>query len=152
MTTLTGFFKIATALCMVGWVVLFAYPLWPAAAAGFVFSLAIALLCGLYAYLIVLGRRHDDPAQPVRGHFFSLKGVIQLFRSPRVVLAGWVHYLAFDLMVGLYIVQDAARHGLPHLWLLPLLLLTLMLGPMGLLAYLLLRMAVRDGIWVIPAG
>ena len=33
--------------------------------------------------------------------------MISLFKSPRVVLGGWIHFLAFDLMVGLYIVTDA---------------------------------------------
>ena len=65
--------------------------------------------------------------------------MISLFKSPRVVLAGWIHYLTFDLMVGLYIVTDATRHGIGQLWLLPVLLLTLMFGPAGLLLYLLMR-------------
>lgn len=151
MTTFTRLFNLATMVCMAGWVVLFAFPLWPQTGATLVFSLSILLLCGLYGYLLLLGKRHDDSGHPVRGHFFSLKGVIQLFRSPQVVLAGWVHYLAFDLMVGLYVVHDAARHGIAHLWLLPVLFLTLMFGPLGLLVYLGLRAAVGSGVWLIPS-
>lgn len=150
MTTLTHFFNLATLFCMAGWAVLFAFPLWPDAGATLVFSISIIVLCALYGYLLIFGRRHDDSGQPVRGHFFSLKGVVNLFKSPHVVLAGWVHYLAFDLMVGLYEIQDAARHGIPHLWLIPVLFLTLMFGPLGLLVYLGLRAAVSSGTWAIP--
>ena len=75
--------------------------------------------------------------------------MVSLFKSPRVVLAGWIHYLAFDLMVGLYIVIDASRLGIAHWWLIPALLLTLMFGPAGLLLYLAMRVAMAQGEWAI---
>lgn len=152
MAALTRFFNLATWFSLAGWAVLFAFPLWPDAGAALVFSVSIILLSALYGYLLIFGKRHDDTGQPVRGHFFSLKGVLQLFRSPHVVLAGWVHYLAFDLMVGLYEITDAARHGIPHLWLIPVLFLTLMFGPLGLLIYLGLRTAYTSGIWLVPTS
>ena len=71
--------------------------------------------------------------------------MIALFKSPRVVLAGWIHFLAFDLMVGLYIVTDAAQRGIGHLWLLPALFLTLMFGPAGLLLYMAMRYFMAAG-------
>ena len=64
---------------------------------------------------------------------------MELFTSPRAVLAGWVHYLAFDLMVGWFIVSNAAKHGLNRYLLIPCLLLTFIFGPMGLLLYLAVR-------------
>ena len=139
MRTLAHFFKAATLFSLLGWAVLFGFPLWPEQGRTLTLTVAVGLLCALYVYLVFLGRHHDEPGSRVRGHFFSLDGVIRLFQSPRVVLAGWVHYLAFDLMVGLYIVSDAPAHNLPHLWLLPALFLTLMFGPAGLLLYALMR-------------
>jgi len=50
-----------------------------------------------------------------------------------LLLAGWVHYLAFDLFIGSWEVEDAAANGIPHWLLLPCLFLTLMVGPVGLL-------------------
>jgi hypothetical protein len=64
-----------------------------------------------------------------------------LFTSPSVVLVGWVHYLVFDLFVGAWEVRDAHRRSISHLFVVPCLVMTLMLGPIGLLAYLLLRFA-----------
>jgi hypothetical protein len=57
-------------------------------------------------------------------------------------LAGWIHYLAFDLFVGAWEVRDAQRQGIHHLLVIPCLLATLMAGPAGLALYWLLRVLV----------
>jgi Domain of unknown function (DUF4281) len=80
--------------------------------------------------------------EPVRGSFGSLKGIISLFKSPRVILAGWVHFLAFDLMVALWIHSDAGPLAISHWWLIPIYLLTLMFGPAGWLVYLVVKITV----------
>ncbi len=73
------------------------------------------------------------------GGFGSVVQVRALFDVPGALVAGWVHYLAFDLFVGSWIAERAAALKLPHLLTVPLLLLTFMFGPAGLLAFLLLR-------------
>jgi hypothetical protein len=61
------------------------------------------------------------------------------FSAPHIVVAGWIHYLIFDLFVGAWESRDAVRRGVP-LWLvIPCLLGTLMFGPLGLLLYLTVR-------------
>ena len=70
------------------------------------------------------------------GSFSSLDGVTRLFTNRWLLLAGWVHYLAFDLLVGTWEARDARERGVPHLLLVPCLFLTLMFGPAGWLAYL----------------
>ena len=149
MKTLSAAFKIASAISILGWILLFGYPLWSLAARTLVFTIAVAMLCVLYVWLVFFAKRHDAPSSKVKGGFSSLGGVINLFKSPRVVLAGWVHFLAFDLMVGLFIVTDAARLGIAHWWLIPALLLTLMFGPAGLLLYLAMRCVVVPGAFAI---
>ena len=64
-----------------------------------------------------------------------------LFTHPGLALAGWVHYLAFDLFVGAWIVAQARAQGLSHALILPILPLTLLFGPLGLAAYFGLRLA-----------
>jgi hypothetical protein len=78
--------------------------------------------------------------------FTTLDGVMALFTSPWVALAGWVHYLIFDLFIGAWEVRDAQRHGIRHAFVVPCLLLTLMLGPVGLGMYLLLRAGFGNGL------
>jgi hypothetical protein len=113
-----------------------------------VLTIAVGLLSAMYVYLLFFAKHLDEPGTRPKGGFSSLAGVISLFKSPRVVLVGWIHFLAFDLMVGLYIATDAARVGIVHWWLLPVLFLTLMFGPMGLLLYLVIRAAISPGAWL----
>ena len=69
------------------------------------------------------------------GGFSTLAGVALLFSNPWLLLAGWMHYLAFDLLVGSWEVRDARERGIPHLLVVPCLLLTFMFGPAGWLLY-----------------
>lgn len=93
-----------------------------------------AMLALVYGALLIL----DYPG-PEGANFSSLDGVARIFTSPKTLIAAWVHYLAFDLFVGSWIVRDAHRHELAHYWTLPSLFATLMLGPLGLLSWLGLR-------------
>ena len=94
-----------------------------------------ALIAVVYLWLMLT---HLDQA-PADGGFGSLAQVSALFTVDGLLLAGWIHYLAFDLFVGSWEVEDAQRHGVPHWVVVPCLLATLMAGPAGLLLYLLLR-------------
>jgi Domain of unknown function (DUF4281) len=95
-----------------------------------------AVLGIVYGVLIFTG---SPP--PAEGNMGTLAGVTALFSVPRVLTAGWIHYLIFDLFVGAWETRDAARRGIPHWLVVPCLGLTLMLGPLGLLAYLGVRFA-----------
>ncbi len=74
-----------------------------------------------------------------QGGFSSLAGVSALFDNPWALLAGWTHYLAFDLFIGGWEVRDAQHRGISHLLVVPALVLTFLLGPAGLLFYLAIR-------------
>ena len=73
------------------------------------------------------------------GGFSSLGGVRALFDNPWALLAGWTHYLAFDLFIGGWELRDAQRRGFPHLLVVPALVLTFLFGPAGLSLYLATR-------------
>ncbi|WP_339688907.1 ABA4-like family protein [uncultured Parasphingorhabdus sp.] len=71
--------------------------------------------------------------------FSTLAGVQQLLSSPGGATIGWIHYLAFDLFVGLWVARNADKYGFARWLQIPILLFVLMLGPLGLVLYLLLR-------------
>lgn len=79
---------------------------------------------------------------PTGSGFSSIEQVERLFSSPWLLLAGWVHYLAFDLFVGAWEVRDATRLRIPHLLVVPCLILTFLIGPVGLALYFIVRSAV----------
>lgn len=99
---------------------------------------APALLAAAYLLLIVAGF-----GEAQGGGFGSIAEVRALFASDAALAAGWFHYLAFDLFVGSWEAEDAAARRVPGLLVVPCLLLTLLAGPVGLLLYLLLRLAFR---------
>lgn len=76
------------------------------------------------------------------GSFGTLEGVVKLFAQPEIVLAGWVHYLAFDLLVGAWEVRTARAEQIPFLLVVPCLPLTFIFGPAGFLVFSAVR-AVR---------
>ncbi|PWE28273.1 DUF4281 domain-containing protein [Pararhodobacter marinus] len=75
----------------------------------------------------------------------SLEGVTALFSHPVGVLTGWAHFIVFDLFVGAWIARDAARLGMGHSASVPILILTLVFGPLGLVAHILRRVAGGHG-------
>jgi hypothetical protein len=77
------------------------------------------------------------------GGFSTLPDVATLFSNPWLLLAGWTHYLAFDLLIGNWEVRDARERAVPHLLVLPCLALTFLFGPAGWLVYVMLRSGFR---------
>jgi hypothetical protein len=124
----------ANTLAALGWLVLALAPAtgrWAPALrrlSGVVLPLVFAVA---YVVLVAL---HWGP-----GGFSTLAQVEALFEVRELLLAGWLHYLAFDLFVGGWISQRAAHLKIPVWLVLPILALTFMFGPAGLLAYALLR-------------
>ena len=73
------------------------------------------------------------------GNFMTLESVEKLFSKREVLLAGWIHYLVFDLFIGAWEWRDALQHDISQWILAPCLILTLMFGPVGYLVYFVLR-------------
>jgi hypothetical protein len=130
-------FSLCGALVMPGWLLLVFLPRWRWTA-RLVCPVVIPLLLALVYLWLVATTFGQTP-----GDFGSLAGVARLFQNPRALLAGWIHYLAFDLFVGSWEVRDARRAGIHHLLVVPCLLLTFVFGPAGLLLYFALRAALR---------
>lgn len=125
-------FSIANGVALLSWLLLALAPRkgWALLIAGRIVPAGLAVL---YTIVIALTFAGAD------GGFSSLASVAALFNQPWLLLAGWVHYLAFDLLVGAWEVRDASRRGIPHLWVVPCLFATFMFGPAGWLLYMGLR-------------
>ncbi len=131
--TFEGFYSASMAFVLVGWAALLAAPWKRELCIGI--ARAVALVLGAtYLYQLLF------TTVPVpEGNFTTLAGVTALFSLAPNVMLGWSHYLVFDLFVGSWEVEDAGRRGLSHLWVVPCLILTLMVGPVGLIAYFIVR-------------
>ncbi len=139
-----GLFAWCSRLVLPGWLLLVFLPRWRGT--QWIAGLALpVLLAVVYLGLILT---HFFGAE---GDFGSLAGVARLFQDEWVLLAGWVHYLTFDLFIGSWEVRDARRLGVHHLLVVPCLALTFMFGPIGLVLYLSLRAGVRRRLRVVEA-
>jgi hypothetical protein len=126
-------FQIANTLALAGWAVLALSPVSPRWADR-IAGLAIPLVLSVGYTALVLAFWSRAP-----GGFDSLPNVMLLFTRPEIALAGWVHYLAFDLLIGAWIARTARAEGVSHILVLPCLLLCFLFGPAGYLAFTLLR-------------
>jgi hypothetical protein len=117
-------FQAANFFAMFGWLLLTFLPRWAytrrVVLFGFVLVLATASLGGNTGGM-------------------TLTGISSAFQNPAVMLLGWVHYLAFDLFVGAWEVQDAQANNISHWFVIPCLFATFMAGPVGLLLYFIVR-------------
>ncbi len=131
-------FRLANAFVMPAWLLLAVAPRWLWTRRLVHSALYPALLGVVYTVGLLASGPGSDASADGAG-LSSLAGIYAAFANPRMLLVAWVHYLVFDLFVGAWQARDARRHGVPHWALVPCLFLTLMAGPMGLLAYLAIR-------------
>jgi hypothetical protein len=89
-----------------------------------------ALLSILYVIFLIYAFAIAD-----EWSYSSLASVKAVFTLDLAILAGWVHYLAFDLFFGSWISKQAKALGWPHLIIIPILILTFAAGPVGLLIF-----------------
>lgn len=128
-------FSVASTAAMAGWFVLTVLPRWPALVLTLRYGLIGALSVAYTVLIMVFFFRVEG------GGFNTIAEVRTLFMSDGGLLAGWIHYLAFDLFVGMWIAQEADKIGMGRLLQAPMLLATFMFGPVGLLMFLASRAA-----------
>jgi hypothetical protein len=138
--TIETIFTFCNILVLPGWALLILLPRWKWTLGLISAGLIPFVLALVYAWLFA-GRLS---LMPEGGGFGSLPALMVLFTDPALVTVGWIHYLAFDLFVGCWEVNDSRKQGINHWLVIPCLLLTFLLGPIGLALYFVLR-AVRTG-------
>jgi hypothetical protein len=131
---LNFWFSMSGAAAMLGWLLLILYP---KRQRGLLTLTGLIIPAGLglaYAVFIIPNFRSVEGAG-----YNSLAEVKALFSNDKLLLAGWIHYLAFDLAVGTYTAKESDRIGLSRVVQIPLLLLTFLFGPIGLLSFVVLK-------------
>ena len=126
-------FSLCNGLALLGWVVLIFIPSWKKRD-QYVLNFIIMLFVIVYSWIIF-----SSIDKNIFSNFSTLAGVSKLFADKTLLLAGWIHYLAFDLLAGIYIVRNAAKNGIHHWLTTPALFFTFLFGPFGLLLYFGLR-------------
>lgn len=126
-------FSIANTTALLGWLLLVILPRWKFTRLAILSGVLPLLFSAAYLVIVVMFFGRSE------GGFDSLANVMKLFTNEWAVLAGWIHYLAFDLYVGSWEVRDARENGISHLLVIPCLILTFLFGPIGFLLYSVIR-------------
>jgi hypothetical protein len=137
-------FSLVNAVALAGWLVLLFTPRHRAWLALVRYG-AVGLLCLAYAALLLalatgaLDPVRDAGAPPAELADLTVAGLRRLFASDGALVLGWTHYLALDLLAGLWIAREADAARFPRLAQAQVLLATFLAGPIGVLAWLVLR-------------
>jgi len=126
-------FKVSNLVALIGWGFIILVPHYHLTKNLVQMGIIPVFLALIYLFVAVFNFGDAE------GNFSSIDGLRSLFENDYALLAGWVHYLVFDQWVGLWETYNAQKTGIKHVYIIPCLILTLMLGPVGLLSYLLLR-------------
>ena len=129
----TTIFKIVNNIAMLAWLFLLIVPKWkytiPSVVSFIIFFLSIS-----YTFIIIKALPLIKPDV-----FSSLSSIRNLFANDTTLLAGWIHYLAFDLFVGVYIVKEAQKYFIHRSIVTILLPLTFLFGPIGYVAFQIIK-------------
>lgn len=125
----SSIFSIVNTVALLGWILLVVAPRFVVTRKLIANALVPTLLSVAYLIIIIAVFGRGD------GGFGSLQDVMKLFTYEWVALAGWIHYLAFDMLIGVWEVRDAGEKGISHWFVIPCLVLTFLFGPIGFLLY-----------------
>lgn len=131
-------FSAVNIVALVAWVALIALPRAPALLSAIMY-LGVGLLCLAYTLGlagVVSGLLPNEGGGSID---MTIEGVRGFFGSDAGVTIGWIHYLAFDLFVGLWVARDADAKFFSRWVQAPVLLATFLVGPVGLLVWLVIR-------------
>ncbi len=131
-------FKGANFAVLPFWLLLLVAPRWRGTQLLVHGPAVVLLLTPIYAYMLF-----GYGPSPQNVDMTTLYGVMSAFTAPHIVVAGWIHYLIFDLFIGAWETRDALRLHIPQLFVIPCLLATLVVGPVGLLLYVIVRFITR---------
>jgi len=126
-------FSLVSSLAAIQWLLLVILPKWRVTLWLITYPLVPIVLSVIYCIYITGFFSISG------GGYESLQQVRTLFANDSLLLAGWVHYLAFDLLIGFAIIRSSQERTISHWLVIPCLVLTFMFGPVGFLLYQIIK-------------
>jgi apolipoprotein N-acyltransferase len=125
-------FALSNLTVMPFWALMILLPTWGITRRVMGSPLVAALPALIYAALVLpqIGPLFATVSRP------ELPEIAALLGTPEGAMIGWAHFLAFDLLAGRWAYLDSRERGVSPWLMAPVLFLVLMLGPLGFLLYL----------------
>lgn len=132
--TPSDIFSLANMTVMPMWLLMIILPKWRVTTILTDYKVIPVLLSILYAVYIIISIKNGGIMD-----FSNLKSVMELFTKEDALLAGWIHYLAFDLLVGIWMLDKNKTIKIHQLLMAPCLFFTFMFGPVGFLLFTIIK-------------
>ncbi|WP_194852519.1 ABA4-like family protein [Nonlabens antarcticus] len=132
--TPTLVFSIVNILVLPMWILMIFLPNWKPTRFLINYKIIPVVLGIIYAIYLIQALAANGMMD-----FGSLESIMGLFTTETAVLTGWIHYLAFDLLVGMWMVDQNRSLGISKWLMAPNLLGTFMFGPVGFLLFMILK-------------
>ena len=129
------FFTLINIVSAIGWILILIISRFWKGADALLVCVVVAILAAAYSYF---NFAHIGEAGGPAG-FSTFEGVSKIFSNPWLIDAAWAHIVGVDLIIGMLIKNNAAKHGIHYGVVVVLLLITIVFTPLGLLLYLLVR-------------
>jgi hypothetical protein len=131
-----SFFFFITLIGAIGWFIIIVLSQFWKGSDRFVIGIIVSLICGAYVYLnySYIGEVGGPTA------FLTFEGVSKVFANPFLLAAGWAHIMAIDLIIGIWIKNNAAKSNIKYPVVVIILLVTLLFTPLGFLLYELIKL------------
>lgn len=140
--TMENIFSLSSLLVMPFWFLMAFVPTWKWSKRIIGSAWIAAPAAILYVFLVLPGIQDILP-QVMNP---ELTGIAATLGTPEGATIAWVHFLAFDLFVGRWVYLDSRKRNINPFIMFPFIFFTLMLGPLGFLAYLVLRFFFRENV------
>lgn len=128
-------FRLSTLAVAPFWLIMMLAPRWRLTERVMRSHLPVVAPAAAYA-LLVLPRLAEIGPSLARPELHAIAG---LLGTPEGATIAWLHFLAFDLFVGRWVYMDARARRVSAWLTSPVLFMTLMVGPVGLLLHLCVR-------------
>jgi len=132
--TPTLVFSIVNILVLPMWILMIFLPQWKATRFLMDYKIIPLVLAVVYAVYVIQALATQGMMD-----FGSLESIMGLFTTQTAVLTGWIHYLAFDLVVGMWMVDQSKKLGIHKILMGVCLLGTFMFGPIGFMVFMIIK-------------
>ena len=129
------YFGIFNLFALIPWLLMICFPDHKITGICIYRQIPVVMLCSIYFVLFIIQILGPNN---ISVDFMDFNSVKQAFSNDLVMLLGWVHYLAFDLFIGIYIFENMKQQLKMRLSLRMILTITLFLGPIGYLIFALI--------------
>ena len=99
----------------------------------------ILILSGTYIFMLYKSYLNSYDFDKNFNLYFGVDNILELFSDKSFLMMFWIHFISINLFTGGWIVKDSQKFSINKIILIVPLLITYLVGPVGLLLYWLIR-------------